>query len=49
MGAEWIRELCPETRQRAVDGNGVSPVSRSLVSVRVDPYGLSGWRDSRRQ
>ena len=44
MGAEWIRELCPETRRRGVDGNGVSPVSRSLVSARVGPYGLSGWR-----
>jgi hypothetical protein len=32
-GAEWIREQCPETRQRGVDGNGVSAVIWSLVSV----------------
>jgi hypothetical protein len=31
--AEWIREQCPETRQRGVDGNGVSAVIWSLVSV----------------
>jgi hypothetical protein len=31
--AEWIREQCPETRQREVDGNGVSAVIWSPVSV----------------
>lgn len=33
MDVEWIWELCPKTLSSGVDGNGVSPVIRSLVSV----------------